>query len=215
MSVEILHTDCVFAMQLIEDNSVDAVVTDPPYGWRFMGKAWDGEDIEKENQKRIQEEIKRKGFSDKHSAALSAGQYDFNITANKSFQLWTEQWARQAFRILKPGGHMLVFCGPRTYHRMAAGVEDAGFEIRDQLQWLFGSGFPKSLNISKAIDKAAGAEREIIGKRKYHDITNNSLIGKVGTIEQNISAPSTDAAKLWDGWGTALGRVGHSSKTRE
>lgn len=79
--------------------------------------------------------------------------------------------------VLKPGAHALIFCGPRTYHRMASGVEDAGFEIRDQLQWLFGSGFPKSLDISKAIDKEAGAKREIVGRKKAskaHAISNQA-----------------------------------------
>jgi DNA modification methylase len=80
-----------------------------------------------------------------------------------AFQSWCREWARLALRVLKPGGYLLAFGGTRTYHRMASGVEDAGFEVRDQLQWLYGSGFPKSLDVSRAIDNAAGAEREVVG----------------------------------------------------
>jgi site-specific DNA-methyltransferase (adenine-specific) len=165
------------------DASVDAIVTDPPYELGFMGKAWDGSGIA------------------------------YNVN------LWTE-----ALRVLKPGGHLLAFGGTRTYHRMAVAIEDAGFEIRDSLHWLYGSGFPKSLDVSKAIDKAAGAEREVVGVRhdfkakkaaeskrgvdngrnynEKHDpgrggFTNPSAVG-------DITAPATDAARQWSGWGTAL-----------
>ena len=119
--------DCVEVMKRMPGSSVDAIVTDPPYGLEFMGKGWDG------------------------------------FGTPLGFQTWTEAWAVEAFRILKPGGHLLAFAGTRTYHRMASGVEDAGFEIRDCIAWMYGSGFPKSLDVSKAIDKAAGAEREVIG----------------------------------------------------
>ena len=120
-------------------------------------------------------------------------------------------------RVLKPGGHALIACGTRTQHRMVCNIEDAGFEIRDVVSWIYGSGFPKSLNISKAIDKAAGAEREVVGKKM---VTNcaaaqkdgyNRIGGKDGynsskaiAGEIDITAPATEAAKQWDGWGTAL-----------
>jgi hypothetical protein len=116
-------------------------------------------------------------------------------------------------RVLKPGGHMLAFGGSRTYHRIACAIEDAGFEIRDQMQWIYGSGFPKSLNVSKAIDKAAGAEREVIGPSKY---ANRGAISATGSndgwkrpshkkhIGRNTTAPATPDAQQWDGWGTAL-----------
>lgn len=119
-----------------------------------------------------------------------------------------EMW-REALRVLKPGGHLLAFSGSRTYHRMTCAIEDAGFEIRDQIMWVYGSGFPKSLDVSKAIDKAAGAEREVIGERKklqsYGQDANNVFGGgpdKGGV--QAITAPATDAARQWEGWGTAL-----------
>jgi DNA modification methylase len=118
--------------------------------------------------------------------------------------LWGE-----VLRVLKPGGHLLAFGGTRTYHRMAVAIEDAGFEVRDSLHWLYGSGFPKSHNVSKAIDKAAGAEREVVGSvtKGSSPLPNNHdghwNDGQVdGTFD--ITAPATDSAKQWDGWGTAL-----------
>lgn len=144
--------DCIEVMKTLADNSVDALVTDPPYGWRFMGKAWDGKDIvEKAKrgpttaQKGGDFQGPNRGISNQSS---SAGEYDLSRNGNYSFQLFSEEYAKEVMRVLKPGGHCLVFCGPRTYHRMACGFEDAGFEIRDQLQWIFGSGFPKSLNVN-------------------------------------------------------------------
>jgi len=112
--------------------------------------------------------------------------------------LWAEVW-----RVLKPGAHVLAFGGTRTWHRLAVAIEDAGFEVRDSLAWLFGSGFPKSLNLSKAIDKAAGAEREVLDS---YDRAGRSggILGAETVITRNITAPATDAARKWQGWGTAL-----------
>ena len=115
---------------------------------------------------------------------------------------------QECLRVLKPGGHLLAFGGSRTYHRLAVAVEDAGFEIRDQIMWVYGSGFPKSLNISKAIDKAAGAEREVTGLRKVSpsDLGQNSGWNALDTSsgEYKYTSSATDEAKQWDGWGTAL-----------
>lgn len=115
---------------------------------------------------------------------------------------------RQVLRVLKPGGHLLAFSGTRTYHRMVCAIEDAGFEIRDQLAWVYGSGFPKSLDVSKQIDKAAGAEREVIGRNpnwrdpstnaEHHARWNNAV------VTGDVTAPATAAAREWQGWGTAL-----------
>lgn len=121
-----------------------------------------------------------------------------------------ELW-RECLRVLKPGGHLLAFGGSRTYHRLACAVEDAGFEIRDQIMWIYGSGFPKSLDVSKAIDKAAGAERKIIGHTDPHDprtamarsIYGKNIQDKPG-LGNLITAPATNEANQWDGWGTAL-----------
>ena len=165
---DVWHGDCRKVMRELADNSVDSIVTDPPYELGFMGKSWDASGIA----------------------------YDITV--------WQE-----CLRVLKPGGHMLAFSGSRTYHRMACAIEDAGFQIRDQIMWVYGSGFPKSLNISKAIDKAAGAEREVIGVRtdgmsstamKPDKGWNANSMGSV----LDITAPATAEAKEWDGWGTAL-----------
>ena len=124
---KIYNEDCLEGMKRLPDNSIDAIVTDPPYGLSFMGKKWD---------------------------------YDV-----PSQEIWEE-----ALRVLKPGGYLLSFAGTRTYHRMAVRIEDAGFEIRDMISWLYGSGFPKSLNIGKATLKLIEQElkkqglKEIIWK---------------------------------------------------
>lgn len=117
-----------------------------------------------------------------------------------------EVW-QEALRVLKPGGHLIAFSGSRTYHRMAVAIEDAGFEIRDQIMWVYGSGFPKSMDISKAIDKQAGAVREVVGEK----ITGRALGGSNwkdgdagGQEFVPITEPSTAEAKQWQGWGTAL-----------
>lgn len=125
----------------------------------------------------------------------------------------TQVW-RECLRVLKPGGHLLAFSGSRTYHRMVVAIEDAGFDIRDQIMWVYGSGFPKSLDVSKAIDKAAGVEREVIGTRitgaAMSQKSSGENLGTGGTSfgsgqnQISVTAPATDAAKQWEGWGTAL-----------
>jgi site-specific DNA-methyltransferase (adenine-specific) len=165
VSFILYNENCLDVLKRLEDNSVDSIVTDPPYGLSFMGKKWD---------------------------------YDV-----PSVEIWAE-----CLRVLKPGGHLLAFAGTRTQHRMAVRIEDAGFEIRDMIAWIYGSGFPKSLDVSKAIDKAAGAEREVVGKRvseggrsggnnEFSDVLNQSKM-------IDITAPATAEAASWQGWGTAL-----------
>lgn len=123
-----------------------------------------------------------------------------------SVQIWQE-----ILRVLKPGGHMLVACGTRTQHRMVVNVEDAGFEIRDVITWHYGSGFPKSLDISKAIDKQAGVQREVVATLGSMPIQTSGKINAEDGAEQKferkaneITKAYTAAAKQWDGWGTAL-----------
>jgi DNA modification methylase len=159
----VLVGDCREVMQTMADNSVDAIVTDPPYELGFMGKSWDSTGVA----------------------------YDVTV--------WQE-----CLRVLKPGGHLLAFGGSRTYHRLAVAIEDAGFQIRDQIMWVYGSGFPKSLNISKAIDKDAGAEREVVSTYETHDIRNAGLMDRKGSMTVEVTAPATAEAKEWEGWGTAL-----------
>lgn len=154
------YGDCLETLRGMADNSVDAVVTDPPYGLNFLGKKWD---------------------------------YDVPATG-----IWAE-----CLRVLKPGGHLLAFAGTRTQHRMAGAIEDAGFEIRDMIAWVYGSGFPKSLDVSKAIDKAAGADRGVIATATdRRDDGTVYGVGHSGNLTSNT--PITSAAAAWQGWGTAL-----------
>ena len=157
----ILNLDCRHGLAMLPDNSVDAILTDPPYELGFMGHRWD-----------------RSGIA-----------YDV--------AMW-----REALRVLKPGGHMLAFSGSRTYHRMACAIEDAGFEVRDSIMWVYGSGFPKSLDISKAIDKIYGAERQVVGQQYRATTGRDEGYGFGESFD--ITAPATLAAQLWEGWGTGL-----------
>jgi site-specific DNA-methyltransferase (adenine-specific) len=164
--------DCREALKHLPDNSVDSVVTDPPYELGFMGKSWDSSGIA----------------------------YDPAV------------WA-ECLRVLKPGGHILAFGGSRTWHRLAVAVEDAGFELRDSIAWIYGSGFPKSLDVSKAIDKKLGAEREVTGQRTGKGSQTGVTVGAIGGGENggyghgpvvDETSPATSEAKTWEGWGTAL-----------
>ena len=141
--------DNLAVLAAMPENSVDAVVTDPPYGIRFMGKAWDGKDIQDRVAARRNGKPPAEGTGPNGahaSAAAEACKYSRSLQANRDFQDWTRDWAAAVLRVLKPGGYLLSFGSTRTYHRMAAGIEDAGFEIRDQIGWVFGGGFPKSHN---------------------------------------------------------------------
>jgi site-specific DNA-methyltransferase (adenine-specific) len=163
--MKLINADCIEAMKAMPDNSVDSIVTDPPYELGFMGKSWDASGIA------------------------------FNI------EVWQE-----ALRVIKPGGHLIAFSGSRTYHRMAVAIEDAGFQIRDQIMWVYGSGFPKSHNISKGIDKALDFEGEVIGTEKIDiGIQGGSMHSgrQTNVVEREIVELSPDAVK-WQGWGTAL-----------
>lgn len=158
---KIIQGDCIEQMKLLEDNSVDAIITDPPYGLEFMGKEW-----------------------------------DYGVPGEIFF--------KEMIRVLKPGGFLLSFGGTRTYHRLVCGIEDAGFEIRDTIMWLYGSGFPKSLNIGKQIDKMQGNERE-----EYIEKRNGGGIKKKQSYEGGFEVNSGErlASKgnsEWEGWGTAL-----------
>jgi site-specific DNA-methyltransferase (adenine-specific) len=134
-----------------------------------------------------------------YGLAFMGKKWDYDVPSE---DIWKE-----CLRVLKPGGHLLAFAGTRTQHRMAVRIEDAGFEIRDMIAWVYGSGFPKSHDISKAIDKAAGAEREVMGKERNWGATKADD-GKTAYGDYqgdwNITAPATPAAKQWQGWGTAL-----------
>jgi len=221
--------DCIEVMATMPEASVDAVVCDPPYGLEFMGKAWDSFKVGRSEKYATGGKLNEAGARSGQGGAgpvyvnrpakrcrkcgrqawsgspcvCVAPEWEIDNSPLKAFQQWCEAWAREAYRVLKPGGFLLAFGGTRTYHRLASGVEDAGFEVRDTLAWMYGSGFPKSLDVSKAIDKAAGAEREVIGLHPAPGSTNGRLaMGDGWQDAPTITA--TDAAKQWQGWGTAL-----------
>lgn len=165
-NIKLYLGDCIDVMKKLDDNSIDSIVSDPPYELGFMGKSWD------------------------------------NTGITNSVEMWKE-----CLRVLKPGGHLLAFSGTRTYHRMASAIEDAGFEIRDMIEWVYGSGFPKSLNIGKTVDKLQGNERVVIGSYKVPDIKGDAygtMNEKQGGSYRNIEINNTKGISEYEGWGTAL-----------
>lgn len=185
--VELINFDCLDVLRLMPDNSVDSLVTDPPAGISFMGKSWDDD----------------KGGRDE-------------------WINWLASVMRECYRVMKPGAHGLVWAIPRTSHWTGMALESAGFEVRDRIAHVFGQGFPKSLDISKAIDRAAGAERKPTGRVKpgHEGFEGKGKAGHLGSREgwdrpwmhdaekadayHMETAPATDDAKKWSGWGTAL-----------
>lgn len=218
---EVILGDCLEVLATLEAESVDSIVTDPPYGIRFMGKAWDGADIEaRARSRRPRDEERtyiRKDTGKPYTKATTyadgaseAGQYDLRLPAQRAFQEWCEEWARELLRVAKPGAHLLVFGGTRTYHRLTAGLEDAGWEIRDCLVWAYASGFPKSLDMSKAIDRHLGHSRQGAGQGPAVDRGVLDVGGATGKAKNGLKAewtesdPITPEAAAWQGWGMAL-----------
>lgn len=179
-------------MRGLPDHSVDSVVTDPPYG------------LSKEPDIR---EVLAKWMANE---PYDHGHGGFMGKAWDSFVPGPAIW-REVYRVLKPGAHLLCFAGTRTQDLMSISLRLAGFEVRDVIEWLYFSGFPKSLDVGKAFDKRAGAEREVVGQysvtRDFRDISGGQYGNKTVTSKAhavNITAPATELAKKWDGWGTAL-----------
>jgi site-specific DNA-methyltransferase (adenine-specific) len=199
VNVQLLNDDCLIALKTLADNSVDSVITDPPYGLNFMGKEWDRlGDTSADFTNLDKPHISQESFPMKKSRGRPICETD-----GKAQQDWHYQWAKECLRVLKPGGFLLAFGGSRTYHRLACAVEDAGFEIRDQIMWVYGSGFPKSLNIGKAVDKLHGNKRIVVGLRHrnvkpFDDENGWNKNNTTGNHEY------TKGVSEWEGWGTAL-----------
>jgi len=200
-AIELYCGDCLAVLATLPENSLDACVCDPPYHLTSIVKRFSNAKPETEDY----------AMSKSKSAYMSRG-FMGKAWDGGDIAFRPEVWAA-VYRVLKPGAHLLAFGGTRTYHRMACAIEDAGFEVRDCVQWIYGSGFPKSLDISKAIDKAAGAEREVTGISGYaaRRIQTKERPG-IATVKgfanpetsAYVTAPATDAAREWSGWGTAL-----------
>lgn len=242
--IVLYHGDALRVLAEIPDATVDLVCTDPPYGLEFMGEEWDsfGQSIEPFRS------------NDGYERAAQPQWRGARAGAPGAFGAWCEQWAAECLRVLKPGGHLLAFGGTRTWHRLTCAIEDAGFEIRDSIAWLYGNGFPKSLDVSKAIDKAQRRDYVLaaidlgltIPGNNLHDWTKadhspgdkwwnefrrvlpgedwarleravvargTAGLGKGADgpahgggfkVSYDVTAPATDVAAGWQGWGTAL-----------
>ena len=225
--------DCREVLKTFPDNHFDSIVTDPPYGLEFMGKDWDAPWKGKVSKKGFNEIEKGSlgGFTalPNHNRVNNlkcenCGKWKFSsnpcscdnpkfppakLMAMEGFQSWCEEWAKECLRVLKPGGHILAFSGSRTYHRMACAIEDAGFEIRDQIMWVYGSGFPKSHNIGNDIDKRMGhpPRGKAIPMASTHFPTGKYAEDGGEKLEGNkveAFVAKSEEAKPWQGWGTAL-----------
>lgn len=197
-SVTVLHGDAIGVLRTLPDSSVDVVITDPPYG------------LSNTDPKRVAETIAAWVSGERHAIPAGKG---FMAKSWDAFvpppAIWDE-----CFRVLKPGGHMAVFAGSRTQDLMGLSIRLAGFDIRDSLSWIYGSGFPKSMDVSKAIDKAAGVDRTVVGTKKVSGPEgsaggfSNGISSHHGNDsalrEVEVTAATSDEAKQWDGWGTAL-----------
>jgi DNA modification methylase len=196
--IDVQHDDCLTALRAIPPDSISSIVTDPPYGLSAVSSADTIQAI----------------------TAWASGDRE-RVPDGKGFM--NHEWDRfvpppavwdECFRVLKPGGHMAVFAGTRTADLMGLSIRLAGFDFRDTITWLYGSGMPKGLNIGKAIDKAAGAEREVIGAGKWAGRESVADLGFMnddtwqGGANRILTAPATDAAKQWEGWNTALKPAG-------
>lgn len=161
MSAECILGNNIDVLKTFEENTIDSIITDPPYGLKFMGKKW-----------------------------------DYDVPAQ---EVWEE-----CVRVLKPGGHLLSFFGTRTYHRGTIKIEDAGFEIRDQCGWMYGNGFPKGIDISKAIDKKHGAKRTLISGTPKPSEFAGKFDQRSSQDREKYGNPITDAAQQFNGWNTTL-----------
>jgi len=175
--IEIKIGDCTQRLKDLESNSVDSIISDPPYGLKFMSKGWD--DIGEGSQQRE----------------------------------WHREWLREAYRILNPNGVLKAFSGSRTFHHLISMMKEIGFSDLSVEAWVYGSGFPKSLNVAKQFDKRAGVQGEVIGSTKGVSVEDNQgyggiARGGVGIVQKAVDLPIyalvTEEAKLWEGWGTAL-----------
>ena len=189
-----LHNgDClnILKMMIEDEVFVDSIVTDPPYHLNSIVERF-GKDNSAPAQYGTDGAFKRA------STGFMGKEWDGGDIAFRQ-----ETW-ELCLKVLKPGGHLLAFSASRNYHRMAVAIEDAGFEIRDQIMWLYGSGFPKSMNIGKALDKKLGNERESFGTKlkKAGDMRGGNYVkgGDYKSIEIEITKGNTE----WEGWGTAL-----------
>ncbi len=224
--VVLFHGKCLSEMAELPDNFVDTIITDPPYGIGFMGKAWDTFSKEYLEKHRQADELRKPRIDGRKVAswgnAADAGTYDQTVKGHIGFQEWFRPIFIQMLRVTKPGGTLMCFGGTRMYHRVACAAEEAGWVIKDCIMWLYGSGFPKATDLSLQFDKKACMEqlikqlgrkpdkkefddawkvfREVIREYKTHDIRNAGLMDKKGSMTATETKPATPEAILWNGW---------------
>ena len=193
----LVNGDCLEEVQKLVDKGVqvDSIVTDPPYHLTSI--------VERFGKEGSAPAKDKDGAFQRQSVGFMGKEWDGGDIAFRK-----ETW-ELFMKVLKPGGHLLAFSGSRTYHRMAVAIEDAGFDIRDQIMWLYGSGFPKSLNLGKSVDKKLGNERIKTGQTKTHSnkgmpqAEKRTAIG-AGAFGQEVEEEITVGTSEWEGWGTAL-----------
>lgn len=188
MAARIECGDCLQVLAGMPANSVDAIVTDPPYGLEFMGKEWDAP--WKSDRRQVFDgtlsDVRENPFGRSKVRYGSGASYGAGAEHMQAFQEWATEIFAECLRVLRPGGHLLAFGGSRTYHRLGCAVEDAGFEIRDQIMWVYGSGFPKSHNGDWGGTALKPAHEPIVLARKP----------LIGTVEANWRAHGTGALNI-------------------
>lgn len=191
MQTQLVNSDCIKHLKTLDDNIFDSCVTDPPYHLTSIVK-------------RFATSTEPKGPLYKRLSTGFMGQtWDGGDVA-----FTTEMW-KEVYRTLKPGAYLLAFSAARNYHRMAVAIEDSGFEIRDQIMWIYGSGFPKSLNMGKQMDKKLGNKRIKTGQVKTHArkgvaVAEERTAINAGSFGQEVEEEITVGTSEWEGWGTAL-----------
>lgn len=200
MKYQILNGDNIEILKTLPENSIDSIITDPPYGIAFLGKEWD--------HKRATETTSK--IAQLHN--LPSGMKHTTLADDLEFQYWLRERWIECLRVLKPGGHLLAFSAARTYHHMAMSLQTAGFEIRDQIMWIYSSGFPKSQDIGRSIQRSLGVKET----RKQKLNTNGGIANMGDRLEHqtqsllerkpevDITVVTDPEAKAWEGWGTAL-----------
>ena len=198
---KIIKGDCIEVMKSMEENSVDTIITDPPYGIGFMGKEWDNFKPSAVKNKKVVADargLKRTdGRTSSRGMARDTGSYDQSLQGHLKFQEWCVEWMTEALRVAKPGATFLCCGSPRVYHHMALAAERSGWILKDTIMWLYGSGFPKATDISKQLDKKTGtyvkgevlpSSRKVKGNMDFH------------MKEKTANNPQSEKAKLWNGW---------------
>jgi len=196
MNYTLHQGDNIITLKTLADNSIDSIVTDPPYGIKFLGKDWDSKKASETTSK---------------LAALSnlpSGMAHTSLADDMEFQYWLRDIWIECLRVLKPGGHVLAFSAARTYHHMAMSLQTAGFEIRDQIMWIYSSGFPKSQDVGRSIQRSQGVEENEKVKDNGRARMANKLAKTNNTSDPGFSGETTvctsPESKQWAGWGTAL-----------